>query len=80
MKRSVSFFLLISFIFLFHVSTSQADWINLTGAENARNIAMIYVEQDHVKIKLEVFIEDMIVFDELIPAEFFPAPIPDSVS
>jgi hypothetical protein len=75
-KRAIYFFLLIIFIILFHVPVSQADWINLTGAENARNIAEIYVEKDHVKIKLEVFIEDMIVFDELIPADFFPQPIP----
>jgi hypothetical protein len=75
-KRLIRIFLLICLVTLFHVSTSQADWINLTGAENARNIAEIYIEKDHVKIKLEVFIEDMIVFDELIPAEFFPEPIP----
>jgi hypothetical protein len=75
-KRLAFFFLLISLTLLFRVPASQADWINLTGAENARNIAEIYVEKDHVKIRLEVFIEDMIVFDELIPADFFPQPIP----
>ena len=31
-------------------SASQADWINLSGAENARNIAEIYVETDRVRI------------------------------
>jgi hypothetical protein len=50
----------------------MADWINLTGAENARNIAEIYIDKDHVKIQLEVFIEDLIIFDELIPESFFP--------
>jgi hypothetical protein len=54
----------------------NADWINLTGAENARNIAEIYVEKDYVKIKLEVYIEDLIIFDELIPESFFPQVIP----
>jgi hypothetical protein len=75
-KRLVLLFLLIGFVTLCHVPVSQADWINLTGSENARNIAEIYVEKDHVKVKLEVFIKDLIVFDELIPAEFFPEPIP----
>ena len=54
----------------------MADWINLTGAENARNIAEIYIDKDHVKIQLEVFIEDLIIFDEIIPESFFPEPIP----
>ena len=27
-----------------------AEWINLTGAENARNIGGIYLEKDHVKM------------------------------
>jgi hypothetical protein len=75
-KKIQCLFLLFCLVGFLSASSSQADWINLTGAENARNIAMIHVEQDHVKIKLEVFIQDMIVFDELIPAEFFPEPIP----
>ncbi len=57
-------------------STSQADWINLTGAENSRNIAEIYVEKDHVTIKLEVFVQDLVIFEELVPDDFFPEPIP----
>jgi hypothetical protein len=58
------------------INSANADWINLTGAENARNIAEISIEKDHVKVKLEVFIEDLIIFDELIPESFFPQPIP----
>ena len=76
LRKLSNYLLFVCLAFLLSAATSHADWINLNGAENARNIAMIHVEQDHVKIKLEVFIEDMIVFDELIPAEFFPAPIP----
>jgi hypothetical protein len=63
-------------VILLSFGSARADWINLTGAENARNIAEIYVENDHVKVKLEVFIEDLIIFDELIPETFFPQPIP----
>jgi hypothetical protein len=68
-----------SFFFLFIAifpSQSHADWINLTGAENARNIAEIYVEKDRVKIKLEIFIQDLALFTELIPDDFFPKAIP----
>lgn len=53
-----------------------ADWINLTGSENSRNIAEIYVENDHVKINLEIYVEDLLVFGELVPDSFFPETIP----
>ena len=76
LRKLSNYLLFVCLTSLLSAVTSHADWINLTGAENARNIAMIYVEQDHVKIKLEVFIKDMIVFDEMIPADFFPQPIP----
>ena len=74
-KVFLALVLLIVITFL-TMGSARADWINLTGAENARNIAEIYVEKDHVRIKLEVFIEDLIIFDELIPESFFPEPIP----
>ena len=76
MKRSIVFFLLFCLTTLLPADPVNADWINLTGAENARNIAEIYVEKDYVKIKLEVYIEDLIIFDELIPESFFPQAIP----
>jgi hypothetical protein len=49
----------------------SADWINLSGAENAPNIAEIHINDDHVKIDLEIFVNDMVSFDRLIPDEFF---------
>ncbi|MFC1657274.1 hypothetical protein ACFL2P_01705 [Candidatus Moduliflexota bacterium] len=76
MKKSIVFFLLFSLTALLPVDSVMADWINMTGAENARNIAEIYINKDHVKIQLEVFVEDLIIFDELIPESFFPQPIP----
>ena len=63
------------FLLVLSASSAQADWINLTGAENSRNIAEIYVEQDHVKVKLEIYVGDLLVFDELIPESFFPQPV-----
>jgi len=69
-------FVLFTLITILFSSTSLADWINLSGAENARNIAEIYVEKDHVKIKLEVYVKDLPLFEELIPDSAFPKPIP----
>jgi hypothetical protein len=45
--------------------------INLSGAQNAPNIAEILINDDHVKIELEIFANDLVDFDRLIPEEFF---------
>ena len=58
-------------LFLVIPLPSRADYVNLTGAENARNIAEIYVENDRVRVVLEVFVEDLDKFIELIPDDFF---------
>jgi hypothetical protein len=55
---------------LFSFSAAKADWINLTGAETAPNIAEIYVLDDHVKLVLEVYIGDLKTFEELIPDDW----------
>lgn len=57
-------------------SPASGDWVNLTGAENAPNILEIHVEEDHVKIKLEVFVRDLAIFEELIPEQMLPEVIP----
>jgi hypothetical protein len=46
---------------------AQSDWLNLTGAETAQNIAEIYVLDDHVKVKLEIYPGDIETFKELVP-------------
>ena len=51
--------------------SANADWINLSGAQNAPNIAEIHINDDHVKIELEIFVNDLVAFDRLIPDEFF---------
>ena len=59
------------FVTLFMVIFSvRADWINLTGAETANNIAEIYVLDDHVKVNLEVYIGDLDKFEELVPDDW----------
>jgi len=55
---------------LLSFSAAKADWINLTGAETAPNIAEIYVLDDHVKLVLEVYIGDLKTFDELVPDDW----------
>ena len=52
-------------------TSANADWINLSGAENAPNIAEIYINDDHIKIELEIFVDDIVTFDRLIPDGFF---------
>ena len=62
--------LLVAFCWLF-CPPAQADWINISGAQNAPNIAEIYINDDHVRIELEIFVNDMVTFDRLIPDQFF---------
>jgi hypothetical protein len=52
---------------LFCSSSAHADWINLTGAETAPNIAEIYVLDDRVKLVLEVSVGDIETFNDLVP-------------
>ena len=51
-----------------------ADWINLTGAETAPNIAEIYILDDHIKLVLEIYIRDLILFDDLVPDDWVKTP------
>ncbi len=55
---------------------ARADWINLSGAEVAPNIAEITVHDDHVKIVLEAYVGDLETFVDLVPADWLKdAPI-----
>jgi hypothetical protein len=67
-------FLLISF-FIFS-PRADADWINFNGAENALNISEIYINDDNVKVILELYINNLDVFEEVLPDDFFSVPIP----
>ena len=37
----------------------HADWINLSGAQNSPNIAEIYINDDQVRVNLEIFVNDI---------------------
>ena len=49
---------------------AQADWLNLTGAETAPNIAEIYVLDDRVRLVLEVYVGDLDDFSDLVPDDW----------
>lgn len=53
----------LSIVAAFTAPDAHADWINLTGAESAPNIAEITIHEDRVHIALEVFVDDVGVFD-----------------
>ncbi len=55
------------FVAVFASPAVHADWINLTGAETAPNIAEIYVLDDQVKVVLEIYIGDLEAFADLVP-------------
>ena len=49
---------------------ARADWINLSGAETAPNIAEISVFDDRVEVALEVYVGDLKTFEALIPDDW----------
>jgi hypothetical protein len=51
-------------------NSARADWMNLSGAEEAANIAEITVEQTHVRVNLEVYLEDLVSFRDLVPDDW----------
>ena len=51
-------------------SPARADWMNLSGAETAPNIVEIVIEDDHVRVDLEVYIDDLDTFRDLIPDDW----------
>jgi hypothetical protein len=46
--------------------------MNLTGAETAPNIAEIYVEDDRVRLALEIYVGDLVAFQDLVPDDWLP--------
>ena len=55
---------------LLTAAAARGDWINLTGAETAPNIAEITVLDDRVEVALEVYVGDLKVFKDLIPDDW----------
>ncbi len=51
-------------------NAARADWINLTGAETAPNIAEITVLDDRVRVVLEIYIGNLATFEDLLPDDW----------
>lgn len=58
----------------------RADYLPLSGAEVANNIAEIMVDDDAVRIQLEVFVRDSREFADLIPNDWLSAEAPNRAS
>ncbi len=69
--KTFKFWILILLVLLFYPFPVKADWLNLTGAQSAPNIAEIYVEDDHVRLVLEIYVGDLDKFIDLLPDEWF---------
>lgn len=66
-SATIASFLLCVLLFTFSV---RADWINLSGAQSAPNIAEIYVQDNNVRLVLEIYVGDLDKFIDLLPDNF----------
>ncbi|MEE8512250.1 MAG: hypothetical protein V3S36_06380 [Acidiferrobacterales bacterium] len=71
---------LLLILVLLATSPSHADWINLSGAETSRNIIEVYVEENRVRLVLEVYVGDLEVFEDLVPDSFLKRKNPSRAS
>ena len=71
MKKTTGLLISIFIVCLIFTQSANADWINFSGAENAPNIAEIHINDDHVKVVLEIFVDDLVTFHHLVPDDFF---------
>ncbi len=63
--------LLMTLVLAITPHVALADWVNLSGAEVAPNIAEIYVEDGGVRVALEVYVGDLETFADLVPAAWY---------
>ncbi len=52
------------------IPAARADWMNLTGAETAPNIAEITILDDRVRVALEVYVGNLATFEALLPDDW----------
>ena len=70
MKKTTLHLWLISVMVFLAAFPATADWINMTGAQSAPNIAEIYIEEDHVRVVLEIYVGDLDKFVDLLPDDW----------
>jgi len=73
MKKQSLIYFNVLLVILILVPSASADWINLTGAQSAPNIAEIYVEDDHIRLAMEIYVGDLDKFVDLWPDNFLKA-------
>jgi hypothetical protein len=69
-KSKTLLVLLVTVQLLQVLSFARADWINLTGAETAPNIAEITVLDDRVHVALEISLGNLEIFEDLVPDDW----------
>jgi hypothetical protein len=70
MKKLFTIFIFLGLCVLAFGSSSRADWINLSGAQSAPNIAEIHIEEDQIRLILEIYVQNIEDFIDLIPDEW----------
>jgi hypothetical protein len=58
-KSILTVYLVILVLALSIPPLARADWINFTGAQSAPNITEINVEEDHIRLVLEIYVGDL---------------------
>ena len=69
-KKLFTIFIFLGLCLLAFGSSSRADWINLSGAQSAPNIAEIHIEEDRIRLILEIYVKDIATFIHLIPEDW----------
>ena len=69
MKKHCLVYFKLLLISLILVPSALADWINLTEAQSAPNIAEIDVEDDHIRLVLEIYVGDLDKSVHLLPED-----------
>ena len=70
MKRAIVYGWLLTGAIILCASPASADWINFTGAQSAPNIAEIHIEDRHVRLVLEIYVNDIDKFVDLLPDQW----------
>jgi hypothetical protein len=64
---------LIPFIhIIFQFSFLHTDFISLIQADKCETIIEMYVEEGQIRITIEIGLNDMVYFPELVPVEMLP--------
>ena len=67
MSKQFSIYLILALYTVIAALPVRADWINLSGAMSANNVVEFHVNDDHVKVVLEIYVHDLPTFLDLVP-------------